>query len=158
MSALVLIIDDSPTVRKIIEVCLHRAGYQVKSFPDGIETFRWLNTAEARIPDLVFVDLCLPTMDGYDIIQRLKAKPAFAHTVFVMISQRDGVLDRLKGRLAGDKDYLVKPLKTAELVTVAQLLSEPLNTQAPLKEGTGSSLFPPSGGQQSLQGRKKTYG
>jgi DNA-binding response OmpR family regulator len=115
-----MIIDDSPTVRKIIEVCLHRAGYAVKSFPDGIEMVRWLETAQARIPDLVFVDLCLPRVDGYDIIQKLKGRPAFAHTVFVMISQRDGILDRLKARLAGARDYLVKPLKTAELVAVVQ--------------------------------------
>jgi DNA-binding response OmpR family regulator len=117
----VLIIDDSLTVRKIMEVCLHRAGYPTRSFPDGIELIRWLATEEASIPDLVFVDLCLPRkMDGYDIIQRLKARPAFAHTTFVMISQRDGVVARLLARLAGAKDYLVKPLKTQEIVAVAQ--------------------------------------
>jgi twitching motility two-component system response regulator PilG len=166
MSVLVVVIDDSLVVRKILEVCLHRAGYPVKSFLGGVEVFRWLETPEAHIPDLVFVDICLPVIDGYGIIQKLKARPAFAQTVFVIISQYNGVLDRLKGRLAGAKDYLVKPLKTAELVAVAQASlgtpslanEEPLNTQAPLKEGTGSSLFPPSGGQQSLQGRKKTYG
>jgi DNA-binding response OmpR family regulator len=118
---LVMIIDDSLTVRKILEVCLHRAGYETRSFPDGVELFRWLETAEASIPDLVFVDLCLPRkMDGYDIIQRLKARPAFTHTTFVMISQRDGVLARLLARLAGARDYLVKPLKTQEIVAVAQ--------------------------------------
>src|SRR5713226_5981460 len=73
MSALVIVIDDSLVMRKILEVCLHRAGYAVKSFPDGIQTFRWLATAEACIPALVFVDVCLPLMDGYDIIRRLKA-------------------------------------------------------------------------------------
>jgi DNA-binding response OmpR family regulator len=116
----VMIIDDSLTVRKIMEVCLHRAGYSVKSFPDGIELVRWLGTAEASIPDLVFVDRCLPRVDGYDIIQKLKARSAFGHTVFVMISQCDGVLARLLARLAGAKDYLVKPMKTAEIVAVVQ--------------------------------------
>jgi DNA-binding response OmpR family regulator len=121
MNQFVLIIDDSPTVRKIIEVCLHRAGYAVKSFPDGIEAFHWFNSPQACIPGLVFVDVCLPRkMDGYDILQRLKGRPAFARTVFVMISGRDGVIDRLKGRLAGARDYLVKPLKTAEIVAVVQ--------------------------------------
>src|SRR5712691_7613037 len=87
MSNQVFVIDDSLTVRKIMEVCLHRAGYSVKSFSDGVELFRWLETAEAYIPDLIFVDRCLPRkMDGYDIIQKLKARPAFAQTVFVMIS------------------------------------------------------------------------
>jgi twitching motility two-component system response regulator PilG len=120
VSAYVLVIDDSPTIRKIIEVCLHRAGYPVTSFPGGVEAIRWLTSAEADIPGLVFVDLCLPKMNGYDVIRRLRTNPAFAQTIFVMISCCDGVLDRLKGRLAGAKDYLVKPLKTAELVAVTQ--------------------------------------
>ena len=120
MSTLVLVIDDSLVVRKILETCLGRAGYEVKSFPGSVEVFRWLTTPDARIPALVFVDLCLPVVDGYDIIRRLKAKPTFAHTVFVMISQRDGVLVRLKGRLAGAKGYLTKPFKTQELLAVVQ--------------------------------------
>src|SRR6266700_3681915 len=110
MSTLVLVIDDSLVVRKILEICLSRAGYEVKSFPGSVEVF----------PSLVIVDLCLPVIDGYDIIRRLKTKPAFAHTVFVMISQREGVLDRLKARLAGAKDYLTKPLKTQDLLAVVQ--------------------------------------
>src|SRR5712692_6457241 len=116
MSALVMVIDDSLVMRKILEVSLHRAGYPVKSFPDGVEMFHWLETPEAHIPALVLVDVCLPIIDGYGIIQRLKARPAFGQTMFVIISQYNGVLDRLKGRLAGAKDYLVKPLKTAELL------------------------------------------
>ena len=75
---------------------------------------------QAAIPDLVFVDLCLPIIDGYGIIRRLKAKPAFAQTVFVILSRRDGVLDRLKGRLAGASIYLTKPCKTQEIVAVVQ--------------------------------------
>jgi DNA-binding response OmpR family regulator len=120
MGTLVLVIDDSLVVRKILETCLSRAGYDVRSFPGSVELFRWLATPEAQIPALVFVDLCLPIIDGYDIIRRLKAKPAFARTVFVMISQRDGVLDRLKGRLAGAKVYLTKPFKTQDLLAVVQ--------------------------------------
>ena len=65
---------EANTIRKILEVCLHRAGYSVESFSGGAEMFRWLNTAQAAIPDLVFVDLCLPIIDGYAIIRRLKAK------------------------------------------------------------------------------------
>ncbi len=97
MSTFVMIIDDSLTVRKILEVCLHRAGYSVESFCGGVEMFRWLNTAQAAIP-----------------------KPAFAQTVFVILSRRDGVLDRLKGRLAGASVYLTKPCKTQEIVAVVQ--------------------------------------
>jgi len=66
------------------------------------------------------VDVCLPNMDGYTLIQRLRTKPAFAHTVFVMMSSHCGVLDRLKGRLAGASVYLTKPTRTQEIVRVVQ--------------------------------------
>jgi twitching motility two-component system response regulator PilG len=136
MGALVLVVDESLVVRKILEICLNRAGYEVKSFPNGVEVFRWLATPEACIPALVIVDLCLPIIDGYGIIRRLKAKPAFAHTVFVMISQRDGVLDRLKGRLAGAQDYLSKPLKTQDLLAIVH---SSIGVPAASQEETGTS-------------------
>src|SRR5713226_4995148 len=116
MNTFVMIIDDSLIVRKILEVCLHRAGYPVKSFPGGVEVFRWLETPEACIPDFVLVYICLPIINGYAIIQRLKTRPAFGQTVFVIISQYNGVLDRLKGRIAGAKDYITKPFKTEQVV------------------------------------------
>lgn len=120
MSTLVMVIDDSPTIRKILETCLHRAGYEVKSFQDGVEALRWCGTPVARIPALVLVDVGLPKLDGYDVIRHLKAKPALAQTVFVIISRRDGVLDRLKGRLVGAHAYLTKPFKTDEVVAMVQ--------------------------------------
>lgn len=73
MAQFVMVIDDSLVIRKILETCLHRAGYEVKSFPDGVEALCWLNTSEARIPDLVVVDLGLPKLDGYQVIQLIKA-------------------------------------------------------------------------------------
>ena len=120
MGALVMVIDDSPIICKILETCLHRAGYEVKSFEDGVQALCWLNTAEARIPDLIFVDLGLPKLDGYEVIRLLKAKPACAQTTLVILSRRDGILDRLKGRLAGAHAYLTKPFKTQEILAVVQ--------------------------------------
>ena len=96
-----MVIDDSLTIRKLLAICLRRAGYQVQCFQDGVEAFRWLSLPERITPALVLVDLNLPKMDGYEIIRLLKANAAFAQTIFVILSQRDGVLDRLKGRLAG---------------------------------------------------------
>ncbi|SRR6266567_3848135 len=77
MSAFVMVIDDSPTIRKILETCLHRAGYEVKSFQDGIEALHWCGAPEARVPALVLVDVGLPKLDGYDAIRHFKAKPAW---------------------------------------------------------------------------------
>ena len=120
MSKLVMVIDDSATVRKIIETCLGREGFEVKGFSDGVEAIRWLTEPYARIPDLVILDIGLPKMDGYEVARRLKAKPQFNTTVIIMLSRRDGMIDRLKGRLAGAKDYITKPFKTQDIISVTQ--------------------------------------
>jgi twitching motility two-component system response regulator PilG len=120
MSKLVMVIDDSATVRKIVETCLKREGFDVKSFPDGVEAMRWLTEPEARIPNLVILDIGLPKMDGYEVARRLKTKPQFSNTVIIMLSRRDGMIDKLKGRLAGAKDYLTKPFKTQDIIAVIE--------------------------------------
>jgi len=117
MSKLVMIIDDSSTVRKIIETSLKREGFDSVSFADGIEAISALNRGQS-IPDLVILDIGLPKMDGYEIARYLKAKPQLSNTVIVMLSGRDGVIDRLKGRLAGAKDYITKPFKTQDILAV----------------------------------------
>jgi len=120
MSKLVMVIDDSTTVRKIIETCLRRQGFQVMGFPDGVEAIRWLMEPASRVPDLVLLDIGLPKMDGYEVARRLKIKPQFSNTVIVMLSRRDGVIDRLKGRLAGAKDYITKPFKTQDIISITE--------------------------------------
>lgn len=126
MTQLILIIDNSPTVCKILEVCLNRAGYEdVRTFPDGVAFLRWLMTPEAHIPVLVLVDLNLPVIDGYTLIRTLKGKPAFAETAFVILTGRDGMVDRLKGRLSGAKVYLTKPFRTQDIVTMVEALVGP---------------------------------
>jgi twitching motility two-component system response regulator PilG len=120
MVQLVLVIDDSATVRKIIEVCLKRAGYAVISFPDGVEAIRWLATPETRLPQLVFLDIEMPRMDGYAVAQYFKGRPQYSNMVIVMLSARTGILDRLKGRLAGANDYLTKPCTTQAILAIVQ--------------------------------------
>src|SRR5260370_29671229 len=114
MGKLVMIIDDSLTVRKIIETSLRREGFEFASYPDGIEALRGLAEGRQAVPDLVILDVGLPKMDGYEIARRLKTKPEFANTIIIMLSGRDGVIDRLKGRLSGARDYITKPFKTQE--------------------------------------------
>ncbi|HEY6406722.1 MAG TPA: response regulator [Ktedonobacteraceae bacterium] len=120
MSQLVLVIDDSATVRKILEVCLKRAGYEVIGFRDGVEAIRWLATPEARHPRLVFLDIQMPRMDGYAVAQYLKARHQLSDIVIVMLSGRAGILDRLKGRLAGASAYLTKPFTTQAILAIVQ--------------------------------------
>ena len=118
MNTFVMVIDDSPTVCNILQVCLCRAGYHVKTFHDGVEALLWLQSPKARLPGLAFVDIGLPKMDGLEVAQYFKVKPQLQGVVVVMISRRDGVLERLKARLVGAKAYLVKPFKTQEILAV----------------------------------------
>jgi DNA-binding response OmpR family regulator len=120
MSKVVMVIDDSPTICEIIEKCLRPEGYEVVCFSDGLFALKWLQSQEARIPDLILVDLCLPHFDGYSVIWHLRTQMALKQTVFVIISRRDGVIDRLKGRIVGANAYLTKPFKTTELLSLVQ--------------------------------------
>jgi twitching motility two-component system response regulator PilG len=117
MSKLVMVIDDSPLVCKIIETSLRREGVASVSYNDGIEALRALADGRQAVPDLVVLDIGLPKMDGYEIARRFKARPEFAHTTIIMLTARDGVIDRLKGRLSGAKDYITKPFKTQDVIS-----------------------------------------
>ncbi len=132
MGKFIMVIDDSPTVRKIIETCLRREDFDVLGFTDGVEAMRWITSDPAsRIPDLVLLDINLPKIDGYEVARRFKTKSMFNNTIIIMLSRRDSVIDRLKGRLAGAKDYITKPFKTQEIVAIVQ---EQLNVPATTNE------------------------
>jgi twitching motility two-component system response regulator PilG len=118
--AFVMIIDDSQTVRKIVETALGREGYEVKGFPDGVEAIRWLMTPASRVPRLVILDIGLPKMNGYEIARLLKSKPQFHHTVIMMLTGRDSIVDRFKGRWAGAQTYLTKPVTTQALISAVE--------------------------------------
>lgn len=81
----------------------------------------------ARIPELVIVDLGLPKLDGYEIIRLLKARPALENTVLVILSARDGILNRIKGRLVGAHAYLTKPFRTQTILEVIQMHLKEVN-------------------------------
>jgi twitching motility two-component system response regulator PilG len=115
----VLVIDDSPTVRAVVELALRGEGYKTVSFPDGIAAMQWLSLPESFVPDLIFIDIGLPKLDGYQVIQMFKRNSRFARTVLIMLSGRDGTVDRLKGRVAGAQMYLTKPFTVQELCKAA---------------------------------------
>ena len=85
MSKLVMIIDDSVTVRKIVEVSLRREGIEYVSYSNGIEAVRALTEKKHVAPDLVFLDISLPRMDGYQFAQYLRSHPQYNNTVIVML-------------------------------------------------------------------------
>lgn len=138
MKLLVLVIDDSLTMRKILETCLGREGYKVKSFADGIEALHWLGSKQARPPALIFVDLGLPRLDGYEVLRQLKGRVVVTSSILVVLSKREGVLDRLKARLAGAHAYLSKPCPTSAILSLVQTALAPslsMNTSIPSPQG-----------------------
>ena len=120
MSKLVMIVDDSPTIRKIVEIVLRRAGYEVVAMPDGVEALRYLLSPGIRLPDLILLDIEMPRLDGYQFALRCqrRERPRLAHIPLVMLSRRAGVIDRLKARLAGVRAYLTKPFTEQELLAL----------------------------------------
>ena len=93
-----MVIDDSATVRKIVATSLGREGFEVKSFTDGFEAFKWL-VDTSRIPDLELIDIALPKIDGYEVIRQIRQKPQFAAMVIILISRRDRMRTRTTDRL-----------------------------------------------------------
>src|SRR5271165_715848 len=111
--AVVLIVDDSPTVRKIVQLTLQREGVTVVSASDGLGA---LAAVAHYQPDLILLDIVLPQMDGYHICQIVRKNPDFRDTPIIMLSGRDGLFDKMRGRLAGSTEYLTKPFDSNDLV------------------------------------------
>ena len=110
---LVLVVDDSPTIRKIVEVTLRRERIKVLGVADGLSA---LAAVADKQPMLVLLDITLPGMDGYQICQVLKQRPTSKNIPVVMLSGRDGFFDRMRGRLVGSTQYVTKPFDPAALV------------------------------------------
>ena len=118
----IMVIDDSPTVRRIIQGTLYRSGYQVDCFGSGLEAIMSLTRGETSVPDLVLLDIGLPQMDGYSVAKIFRQKSEFKQTIIVMISARDGVIDRIRGHMVGAKGYITKPFKPGDILDVVQNL------------------------------------
>ncbi len=115
----VMVIDDSNTIRRSAEIFLGKAGATVLLAEDGFD-------ALARIadhqPDLIFCDILMPRLDGYQTCAMIKKSPRFSSIPVVMLSSKDGLFDRARGRLVGSERYLTKPFtKDSLLQTVAEL-------------------------------------
>jgi twitching motility two-component system response regulator PilG len=116
----VLIIDDSPTVRKILEYGLKRVGFAAVAFSDGPTAIAALAQGVVPVPDLLVLDIGLPQMDGYEVARRIKHMPGLRHIAIILLSGRDGVVAHLRGRLAGASAYMTKPVNVPDLVAVVR--------------------------------------
>ena len=115
--ARVLVVDDSKTIRRTTEGLLAKAGCEVRTAQDGFEA---LGKIVEFQPDLIFVDIMMPRLDGYHTCALIKANALLRHTPVVMLSSKDGLFDRAKGRLVGAELYLSKPFTAEELLSAVR--------------------------------------
>ena len=113
----VLVIDDSNTIRRSAEIFLTQAGCQVLLAEDGFDALAKITD---HLPDVIFVDIMMPRLDGYQTCALIKKNPRLSSTPVILLSSRDGLFDRARGRMAGSDEYLTKPFtKDSLLKTVA---------------------------------------
>jgi twitching motility two-component system response regulator PilG len=115
--ATVMVVDDSQTIRRSAETLLSREGYSVITAEDGYEA---LSKIADHHPEIIFVDIMMPRLDGYQVCALIKANPKFSKTPVIMLSSRDGLFDRARGRIVGSDQYLTKPFTKDELVNAVQ--------------------------------------
>ena len=117
----VLVVDDSRVVRKVVEMTLWREHIEVVSATDGLGALAAISDTQ---PDLMLLDVQLPQMDGYQVCHVVRRHQDFRHLPIVLLSGKDSLVDRVRGKLAGSTDYLSKPFDPAELVwTVKRYLT-----------------------------------
>ncbi|MBK7613603.1 MAG: response regulator [Vitreoscilla sp.] len=120
-STRVLVIDDSNTIRRSAEIFLRQGGYEVMLAEDGFDALAKVSDHE---PDLIFCDILMPRLDGYQTCAIIKRNPRFAQVPVIMLSSKDGVFDKARGRMVGSDEYLTKPFTKEQLLrAVAQFRS-----------------------------------
>ena len=115
----VLVIDDSNTIRRSAEIFLKQGGHEVLLAEDGFDALAKVNDYQ---PDLIFCDILMPRLDGYQTCAIIKRNARFSNVPIVMLSSKDGVFDKARGRMVGSQDYLTKPFTKDQLLqTVLEL-------------------------------------
>jgi len=109
----VMVIDDSKTIRRTAETLLKKVGCDVITATDGFEALAKI--ADNR-PDIIFVDIMMPRLDGYQTTALIKNNKVFKTTPVIMLSSKDGLFDRARGRIVGSEQYLTKPFTKEELL------------------------------------------
>jgi len=120
----VMVIDDSRTIRKSAETMLGREGCEVFTADDGFEALALIHEHH---PDLIFVDIMMPRLDGYQTCAIIKNNDKFRSTPVIMLTSKDGLFDKARGRIVGSDHYLTKPFTKDELL-------EAVREKAPTKD------------------------
>jgi len=117
----VMVIDDSKTIRRTAETLLKKEGFDVITATDGFEA---LSMIADHQPDLILLDIMMPRLDGYQTCALIKHHRVFRHTPVIMLSSKDGLFDRARGRVVGSDNYITKPFTREELLTVIEQHTE----------------------------------
>lgn len=115
----ILVIDDSNTIRRSAEIFLKQGGHDVVLAEDGFDALAKVSDYQ---PHLIFCDILMPRLDGYQTCAIIKRNARFAHTPIVMLSSKDGVFDKARGRMVGSQEYLTKPFTKDQLLQTVQQL------------------------------------
>ena len=110
----VMVIDDSKTIRRTAETLLSKAGCEVITAEDGFDALAKIADSQ---PAIIFVDIMMPRLDGYQTCALIKNNAEFQSTPVIMLSSKDGLFDRAKGRIVGSDQYLTKPFSKDELLS-----------------------------------------
>ena len=113
----VLVVDDSNTIRRSAEIFLKQGGHEVLLAEDGFDALSKVNDYQ---PHLIFCDILMPRLDGYQTCAIIRRNPKFAAVPVVMLSSKDGVFDKARGRMVGAQDYLTKPFTKDQLLQAVQ--------------------------------------
>lgn len=113
----VLVIDDSNTIRRSAEIFLKQGGHDVMLAEDGFDALSKVNDYS---PHLIFCDILMPRLDGYQTCAIIKRNAHFAGTPIIMLSSKDGVFDKARGRMVGSEEYLTKPFTKDQLLQAVQ--------------------------------------
>ncbi|RKZ55812.1 MAG: response regulator [Gammaproteobacteria bacterium] len=113
----VMIIDDSKTIRRTAENLLKKEGCEVVTAIDGFEA---LSKIAENKPDIIFVDIMMPRLDGYQTCALIKNNTTFKDTPVIMLSSKDSIFDRARGRIVGSTEYLTKPFTKEDLIGAIQ--------------------------------------
>ena len=124
----VMVIDDSNTIRRTAETLLTKAGCEVVTAVDGFDSLAKI--ADNR-PDMIFVDIMMPRLDGYQTCALIKSNNEFSDIPVVMLSSKDGLFDKAKGRIVGADEYLTKPFSKNELFEVLERVTASKPAVAP---------------------------
>ena len=115
----VMVIDDSKTIRRSAETLLKKAGCEVVTAIDGFEALAKITVHK---PDIIFVDIMMPRLDGYQTCALIKNNQSFRATPVIMLSSKDSIFDRARGRIVGSEKYLTKPFSKEDLISAITAL------------------------------------